>query len=75
MIPGAGGLVYCGLQGIMSMLKDVRDNNDLGHPLCDNLRAGDWMAGYIVNRLRLRKGTMMVSLGNARESFYLLHSK
>ena len=35
----------------------MRDNNDLGHPICDNLRAGDWMAGYAVNRLKLREGT------------------
>ena len=41
----------------MSMLQPVRDNNDLGHPLCDNLRAGDWLAGYTVNRLKQRSGT------------------
>lgn len=62
VVPGAGALVYCGLQGIMSMLVDIRDNNDLGHPLCDNLRDGDWMAGYTVNRLRLKTGTKHVSM-------------
>lgn len=35
----------------------MRDNNDLGHPICDNLRAGDWMASYTMNRLRLHAGT------------------
>lgn len=35
----------------------VRDINDLGHPICDNLRAGDWMAVYTINRLRLYEGT------------------
>ena len=60
VVPGAGALVYCGLQGIMSMLADIRDNNDLGHPLCDNLRDGDWMAGYAINRLRLKPGTKQV---------------
>jgi glycogen debranching enzyme len=57
VVPGAGAFVYCGVEGIMSMMKAVRDNNDLGHPLCDNLRSGDWLAGYTVNRLRLRAGT------------------
>lgn len=61
-VPGAGKLVYCGLQGILSMMKWVRDNNDLGHPLCDNLRAGDWMAGYLANRLKLRAGTKQVGM-------------
>lgn len=60
-VPGAGKLVYCGLQGIMSMMAWVRDNNDLGHPLCCNLRDGDWMAGYTANRLKLRQGTKPVS--------------
>ena len=59
-VPGAGQLVYCGLQGIMSMMNWVRDNNDLGHPLCDNLRAGDWMAGYMTNRLKLKPETKQV---------------
>ena len=57
VVPGAGALVYCGLQGIMAMLSTVRDQNDLGHPICDNLRAGDWMIGYTANRLKLRAGT------------------
>ncbi len=61
VVPGAGALVYCGFQGIMSMFSGVRDNNDLGHPICDNLRAGDWLMGYTVNRLRLRDGTGPVS--------------
>lgn len=42
------------------MLAGVRDNNDLGHPICDNLRSGDWMAGYTVNRLQWRQGTQDV---------------
>ncbi len=39
------------------MLEPIRDNNDLGHPLCDNLRSGDWLPGYTANRLKLRDST------------------
>ncbi|ELU10759.1 hypothetical protein CAPTEDRAFT_167427 [Capitella teleta] len=56
-IPGFGTLPYCGLQGIMSILSSIRANNDLGHPMCDNLRRGDWLMEYTANRLAAFPGT------------------
>lgn len=50
-IPNYGSLVYAGLQGWWSILKDVIRDNDLGHPLCDHLRDGQWALDWIVNRL------------------------
>lgn len=46
-IPNFGTFVYAGLQGIHSTLADVRLRNDTGHPICDNLRAGDWLMGVL----------------------------
>jgi len=57
MIPGHGPMIYCGLQGVVSLLSDIRPKNDLGHPLCRNLREGDWLPNYISNRLTLVDGT------------------
>ncbi|KHN79226.1 Glycogen debranching enzyme [Toxocara canis] len=50
-IPNFGSFVYCGFQGLMPVLNRIRENNDLGHPLCCNLRDGVWLCEYIVNRL------------------------
>ena len=50
-IPNFGPLVYAGLQGWWSLLKDIIRSNDLGHPLCQNLRDGQWALDYIVNRM------------------------
>lgn len=50
-IPGYGPLVYAGLQGWWSVLKNIIRNNDLGHPLCNHLREGQWALDYIVERL------------------------
>lgn len=50
-IPGSGPLFYSGLQGFISLLSEIRPNNDLGHPLCNNLREGNWMIDYIWQRL------------------------
>lgn len=59
--PRIGPLVYCGLQGLMSVLSEVRSKNDLGHPMCDNLRAGDWLMDYIVARLAQETSTIKLS--------------
>lgn len=50
-IPNHGPLVYAGLQGWWSVLEDVIKHNNLGHPLCDHLRQGQWALDYIVNRM------------------------
>ncbi|KAK4615811.1 Glycogen debranching enzyme [Fulvia fulva] len=50
-IPGSGPLVYCGLQGWWSVFREIVSHNDLGHPICNHLREGQWALDYIVNRL------------------------
>ncbi|AAS52408.1 AEL276Cp [Eremothecium gossypii ATCC 10895] len=50
-IPGYGDLVYCGLQGWVSVLKDIIPENNLAHPLSEHLRNGTWAPDYIVNSL------------------------
>ncbi|XP_028968045.1 glycogen debranching enzyme-like [Galendromus occidentalis] len=50
-----GPMNYCGLQGVMTHLMHIRPRNDLGHPLCSNIREGDWLIDYMVNRLRPHK--------------------
>nr|XP_057917611.1 glycogen debranching enzyme isoform X2 [Doryrhamphus excisus] len=57
-IPGWMALKYAGLQGLMSVFADIRANNDLGHPVCSNLRQGDWLIDYVSNRLIHREGPL-----------------
>ncbi|CAH0555446.1 unnamed protein product [Brassicogethes aeneus] len=56
-IPGFGSLIYAGLQGFMTVMSNIRPSNDLGHPMCGNLRDGNWMIDYIWQRLILNPGT------------------
>ncbi|RZC42945.1 glycogen debranching enzyme, partial [Asbolus verrucosus] len=56
-IPNFDRLVYAGLQGFMSLMCNIRPNNDLGHPMCANLRDGNWMIDYIWQRLKLDEST------------------
>lgn len=55
-IPNFGPLVYAGLQGWWSVLRDVIRNNDLAHPICQHLRNGNWPLGYIVSRMEKLEG-------------------
>lgn len=50
-IPNHGPLVYAGLQGWWSVLEDIIRYNQLGHPLCDHLREGQWALDYIAGRM------------------------
>ena len=50
-VPGMGKLVYCGLEGWMHSLRHIMKYNDLGHPVCENLRAGTWAFDYVHSRL------------------------
>ncbi|CAH1775348.1 unnamed protein product [Owenia fusiformis] len=61
-IPKYGPLVYCGIQGVMSLLTKIHANNDLGHPLCENIRNGDWLLQYTANRMKANHGTKQLGL-------------
>ena len=51
-------MCWCCSAGLMSVLADIRPNNDLGHPVCANLRQGDWLIEYVSNRLVNREGPL-----------------
>lgn len=63
-IPGHGKLVYAGLQGWWSVLKDIIRDNNLAHPLCQNLRDGPWALEFISGRVQ----RMSTTPGNERLS-------
>ncbi|XP_046385636.1 glycogen debranching enzyme isoform X2 [Ischnura elegans] len=56
-IPNFSPMIYCGLQGFISLLSVIRPNNDLGHPMCGNMRDGNWMIDYVWQRLEKDEGT------------------
>ncbi|ODV84903.1 glycoside hydrolase family 13 protein [[Candida] arabinofermentans NRRL YB-2248] len=50
-VPEYGHLVYAGIQGWISPLKDIIRKNDLAHPIAKHLRSGLWALDYISGRL------------------------
>lgn len=71
-VPGFGKLVYCGIQGFMSVLDTVAPNNDLGHPLCENLRNGFWILDYICGRLKRKEfeNSSLYQFGDFLEQYF-----
>lgn len=52
MVPRHGSLAYCGFQGVCGVLDRCRAaGGDPGHALFANLREGDWLMQYLVERL------------------------
>ena len=60
IVPNYGPMVYCGLQGQMSILEKIRLCNHLDHPLIENLKQGVWLFDYISNRLLIHSNTNKV---------------
>ena len=70
-IPGHGPIVYAGLQGWWSVLSPVIRANDLGHPICNHLRNGQWPLDYILNRLdRTMRRAQFLGLEKPRKWFF-----
>lgn len=71
-LPGFGKLVYCGIQGFMSVLDVVAPNNDLGHSICTNLRNGFWIIDYICGRLKCKEfeHTPLHQFGDFLEQYF-----
>ncbi|CAK9302640.1 unnamed protein product [Gordionus sp. m RMFG-2023] len=61
-IPSYGPFVYCGILSIAGLLRDIRLSNDLGHPLCENLRKGNWLQTYIAERLKISLHTKCIGI-------------
>jgi glycogen debranching enzyme len=51
-VPGYGPLVYAGICGVTQVLRPIMQKNQLGHAMCNNLREGPWLMGYLVDRLK-----------------------
>lgn len=64
---GTGPLPYSGLYGVIPAVKTIIRYNVLDHPLLDNLRAGDWLLDYLLDRLRARPALQTVAELIARE--------
>ncbi len=57
------------VQGVMSILSDIRPRNDLGNWLPGNLREGDWLMDYTASRLVDYPGTKALGQWLEQEAF------
>ena len=50
-LPDRSPFVYAGLQGPLHKLQQLKLSGDMGHPLLDNIRQGDWLLDYTLARV------------------------
>lgn len=50
-IPNYGKLFYCGLQSVFDAIQEAFRFNNLDHPICQNIRQGDWLIDYLIAKL------------------------
>jgi hypothetical protein len=61
-VPGYGQLKFVGLSGLVPLLEDIVAANDLGHALCDNVRQGSWLLGFLAQHMN-KYDTSTMDLG------------
>lgn len=62
-IPDCGRLTYAGIAGAAVPFESIRAPDDLAHPVCAHLRAGNWILDWSVDRLQ--REAITKSLGDA----------
>lgn len=50
-VDGCKGINYAGIGGIAFEFLNLLGKNSLGHEICNNMRAGDWLIDYLHSRL------------------------
>ncbi|KAK8807354.1 hypothetical protein WA158_004113 [Blastocystis sp. Blastoise] len=68
---GVGTLPYAGFCGVLAVLRKILVKNDLGHPLMQNIREGDWLIDYLIERLSTRSTLKEVYILLRKEAEYI----
>ncbi|KAK2953703.1 putative Glycogen debranching enzyme [Blattamonas nauphoetae] len=66
-LDGVGQIVYAGFAGPAILLERIANTNDLGHPLLDNLRKGNWLIDFLMDRLKEEEDTPRGGNGRTRK--------
>ena len=47
-----GKLVYAGISHINKIINRIKVSQELGHPIFNNIRIGDWLLGFYFDRIK-----------------------
>ena len=50
-------MVYAGIGSIVYLLRFLKETQDLGHPLFNNIREGNWLLDYVIHRYNDNENT------------------
>ncbi|CAD8185334.1 unnamed protein product [Paramecium octaurelia] len=60
-IPNYRQLIYAGFSGPRSATREAQTVNNLAHPICENLRSGNWLLDYLNERVQRQLGQLEIS--------------
>ncbi|CAD8122387.1 unnamed protein product [Paramecium sonneborni] len=60
-IPNYRQLIYAGFAGPRSATREAQTINNLAHPVCENLRNGNWLIDYLNDRVQYQLSLLQLS--------------
>jgi glycogen debranching enzyme len=71
VLPNGQALVYAGFKSFSKIMRDCRFYNNLGHPLYENLRQGNWILDFLLSRFEKKSSMKHFLLWLARQFSYV----
>jgi len=54
-------MVYSGISSVIHLIRSLKETQDLGSPLFNSIREGNWLMDYIIDRFKDNVNTQFIA--------------